>query len=374
MTNIYVAASIAGKRGDFDKELLKETVSKYGSIVDPHVLSSDPSDFERIWERHEHEVGGTANIYRRDISWLNGSDFLVAHADPSFGVGYEVAHALERARIPVLLLHRHDFPSRMATRLQHPLATVRSYSRDEELVKAVDDFFYFPQQKGKIFTIEGGDGSGKATQTKLLVSRLRAEGFPAQTTYFPNDETFLGPEIRALLSGRKGGMKQIDPRAFSVLYSVNRFALKPVLDHWLRKGNNVVLDRYMEANFGHQASKLDAGQERIALIEDLVRLETEWFGLPRSDRVVYMNLPPQESLKSMQADPTRTTLDIHETAGFLYKDQVRKTFLWCAENLPSWSVVNCMDGARRLTREELSDLIFNQLRPEFVNQGDTRLQ
>lgn len=374
MSKIYLATAVTGTKHTWDPSVIEQAVSRYGQIVDPHVLRPDVLDFEAQWADEEVKAGRTPNAFLRDVAWLDGSDFLVAHANPSFGVGYEVARALHETRIPVLLLYKKDFPSKMAKQLQHPLATVRGYSTDEELVQAVDNFFYFPEQKGRIFTIEGGDGSGKATQTKLLVDRLRREGFPAQTTYFPNDEAFLGPEIRALLSGRKGGLKQIDPRAFSVLYSVNRFALKPVLDHWLKKGNNVVLDRYMEANFGHQASKLQSDTERIALIDDLVRLETEWFGLPRSDRVVYMSLPPEESLRAMQQDRTRTTLDIHETAGFLYKDNVRKAFLWCAQNIPGWEVVNCMARGRRLTKEELSDLIFSKLEPEFVNQGDTRLQ
>ena len=42
----------------------------------------------------------------------------------------------------------------------------------------------------------------------------------------------------------------------------------PLLTHWLRRGDKVILDRYVEANFGHQASKLPAG-ERPALIEAL---------------------------------------------------------------------------------------------------------
>ena len=39
--------------------------------------------------------------------------------------------------------------------------------------------------KGKLIVIEGGDGSGKATQTKLLVDHLRRDGRAVEAISFP---------------------------------------------------------------------------------------------------------------------------------------------------------------------------------------------
>ena len=39
--------------------------------------------------------------------------------------------------------------------------------------------------KGKLFVIDGTNASGKKTQTKLLIDRMRAEGFPVETVAFP---------------------------------------------------------------------------------------------------------------------------------------------------------------------------------------------
>ena len=50
----------------------------------------------------------------------------------------------------------------------------------------------------------------------------------------------------------------------------------------------------MEANFGHQASKL-APPDRPALIDALSRFEHDWLGLPRAHKVTYLDLPPQEA-------------------------------------------------------------------------------
>ena len=46
---------------------------------------------------------------------------------------------------------------------------------------------------GTLIILEGGDGSGKATQTKCLVERLQAEGHRVRSVSFPNYDVFIGP-------------------------------------------------------------------------------------------------------------------------------------------------------------------------------------
>jgi len=45
---------------------------------------------------------------------------------------------------------------------------------------------------GKIITIEGTDGSGKETQSKLLVDKLNSLGFKTEMMSFPRYETPMG--------------------------------------------------------------------------------------------------------------------------------------------------------------------------------------
>ena len=73
---------------------------------------------------------------------------------------------------------------------------------------------------------------------------------------------------------------QVNPLLFASLYAENRADTAPLLKAWLKKGHNVILDRYVEANFGHQASKLPMA-ERPALIEQLTAFEHDWLDLPR---------------------------------------------------------------------------------------------
>jgi thymidylate kinase len=71
-----------------------------------------------------------------------------------------------------------------------------------------------------------------------------------------------GKLIRTLLSGAMGDIKSVNPLLFASLYAQNRFDVAPLLRFWIQRGDNVILDRYVEANFGHQVSAARAGSRR----------------------------------------------------------------------------------------------------------------
>src|SRR5688572_32247174 len=93
---------------------------------------------------------------------------------------------------------------------------------------------------GVFVVLEGGDGSGKSTQARLLVSRLRDLGREVVATREPG-ATETGAAIRSLVLG--GG--DLDPRAEALLIAADRAehvaeVIRPALD----RGAVVVSDRY----------------------------------------------------------------------------------------------------------------------------------
>ncbi|KAG8464547.1 hypothetical protein KFE25_009915 [Diacronema lutheri] len=289
-------------------------------------------------------------------------------------VGVDLCYALYKRRIPALCTWQGverpcPLPSVTALSGADPLLELAPYASDAELEALLAGWLAPPSSPGRIFVIEGGDGAGKQTQAAALLARLRAEGYPTATMDFPHDSALHGKLIRSLLAGEHGSIGEVNPLLFASLYAQNRHSVAPVLRHWLSRGANVVLDRYAEANFGHQASKLpeEAGA-RERLIEQLDTFEYGWLGLPRSHRVLYLDLPPDAAERALLADATRAALDIHETAGQSYKNAVRDTFLLCARKYAHWRHVPCVVGTERLSREQLADEIWRTLAPEFVNQ------
>ena len=58
--------------------------------------------------------------------------------------------------------------------------------------------------KGKLIVLEGLDGSGKATQAKLLAAHLKEQGFSVREITFPNYESDSSALVKMYLSGQFG--------------------------------------------------------------------------------------------------------------------------------------------------------------------------
>ncbi|MFA9262825.1 MAG: hypothetical protein ACEQSB_05785 [Undibacterium sp.] len=91
-------------------------------------------------------------------------------------------------------------------------------------------------KRGKLIVLDGSDGSGKATQTRLLLARLKAEGYRTKTLDFPQYEAnFFGQLLGRSLAGEFGDFIGIDPHIGSVLYAADRFESKPTIERWLKQ-------------------------------------------------------------------------------------------------------------------------------------------
>lgn len=78
---------------------------------------------------------------------------------------------------------------------------------------------------GTLIILEGGDGSGKATQTKLLVERLTKEGHAVKSVSFPNYDSGAAMPIKMYLAGEFGkNVHDVNPYVASSMYAIDRFA------------------------------------------------------------------------------------------------------------------------------------------------------
>jgi dTMP kinase len=284
------------------------------------------------------------------------------------------SYALHCRRIPVLYLRLDDLNAPAAPVFAavngHPMLATSEILSRVQVGKAVERFLSFPVQEGRVFVLEGGDGAGKQTQTANLVKQLRTEGYPVRTLDFPNDAAKYGLLIREVLGGHRGSLRRVSPMVFAAIYGMNREAYQPTLAYWRLKGCNVVLDRYMTANFGHQASKYDCDDQRFKAIQELAHFETKWLDLPPAHRVAYLDLPPMVAMAALLGDATRRALDEHEKAGISYKENVRRAFLWCCDHFQEWSAIPCVDDAEhRLSRDEVRARVWAAFQADFVNQG-----
>lgn len=192
---------------------------------------------------------------------------------------------------------------------------------------------------GKLITIEGIDGSGKGTQSKLLIEKLREAGKKVKIYSFPAyEETFFGKEVGAFLRGEFGSIDEVHPKLASVLYASDRLEQKPKMVKDLQEGCYVVCDRYVESNMGHQAAKFPVEQREV-FINWLEQLEYEVNALPKPDITFFLDVPLSVSkelvLKKKQRSYTDEKEDIHEAAhGYLEKvyqvyQSLNERYHWC---------------------------------------------
>ena len=203
--------------------------------------------------------------------------------------------------------------------------------------------------KGKLIVIEGLDGSGKATQAKLLTQALQNAGHAVRAVSFPDYASESSALVKMYLSGAFGDQpSDVNAYAASSFYAVDRFAsFKRDWGNYYRSGGIIVADRYTTSNAVHQCSKLPR-RAWDGFLSWLFHYEYELLGIPAPGLVIYLSVDPALSQALMRGryhgDDSRR--DIHER-NLEYLNRSRAAAEYCAEHL-GWRTVQCaMSGVMR---------------------------
>ena len=171
---------------------------------------------------------------------------------------------------------------------------------------------------GKLFVIDGTDGSGKQTQFKKLQERLDKEKIEYKTVSFPNYDSPSSSLVKMYLSGEFGqNAKDVSPYIASTFYAADRYATyKKDLEEYYNNGGIILADRYTTANMVHQAGKIKNKEEREEFLDWLCDFEFNLYGLPVPTKSFFLNMPPEHAMKLMENRENKFThqqaKDIHE--------------------------------------------------------------
>lgn len=204
--------------------------------------------------------------------------------------------------------------------------------------------------RGILIDIEGADGSGKATQTKLLAEALRAQGRTVATFSFPRYyESSAGKLIGELLAGKHGDFMTTPAYVSALPFAMDRASARDELAAALERGV-VVCDRYTSSNMAHQSAKVPK-DEQPALVAFIESLEYGDLGLPRPDIVVYLSMPTDVSSELIGKKDAReyTGGEKRDQAerNMAHQDRTRTAYLRLAAE-KGWHVVECVkNGALR---------------------------
>lgn len=222
----------------------------------------------------------------------------------------------------------------------------------------------------KLFVIEGVDGSGKSTQIKMLQDFFRNLGYRSEYLHFPRTNApYFGELIARFLRGEFGSLNQVDPYIVALLYAGDRKDAAGMIGGWLKEGKIVLLDRYTYSNIAYQCAKLNNVDEQDKLMDWILSLEFDHFGIPRPDLNIFLDVPfsfTEKKLTSTRSGDDRSYLkgirDIHEE-NLSFQKKVREIYLRVAANDGKLALINCSNRhGDILSPDEIFDAIIKMLK------------
>jgi dTMP kinase len=226
-----------------------------------------------------------------------------------------------------------------------------------------------PQSRALFVTIEGIDGSGKNTQSRLLAQNFaRCHSGSCHHTGFPQyNKNFFGGLVKRYLSGEFGDISRNHPLMTALLYSFDRWQSRGALEHELLNNGLVICDRYVESNLAHQGAKFSIVGDFEDFVTELAKIEYEVLRLPRPDITILLDLPSRVSVERTLPERAAedSQQDIHEEAEE-YLEDVRVGYLQLSQ-FPAacpqkWAVVKFDDenGVER-TQHEIAKIVWEHV-------------
>ena len=219
--------------------------------------------------------------------------------------------------------------------------------------------------KGKLITIEAGDGSGKATQTRELMKRLESEGYKVMKVEYPDYQSESSALVRMYLGGSFGShADDVDAYGASTFFAVDRYASYHM--KWKKayeEGTIILADRYTTSNMVHQAVKLVDIRKREAFLEWLWDFEFSKLRLPVPDAVVYLDMDPEVSdrlIAARAAQDASRKKDIHEKDK-AYLHRCHEAYGWVAERY-GWKRISCSENGEPRSVADIHEDVYRAIK------------
>ncbi|MFC4057236.1 dTMP kinase [Planomonospora corallina] len=201
------------------------------------------------------------------------------------------------------------------------------------------------EPRGMFIAFEGGEGSGKTTQSRLLAIWLRDQGFDVVQTREPGS-TKVGMRLRAILLDAVH--QGLSPRAEALMYAADRAEhVEKVIRPALRRGAMVVSDRYVDSSLAYQGAGRALDRAEVAEVNAWAT------GGLAPDLTVLIDTPPAIGLTRLGGAADRIESEPQE-----FHERVRREFRALAAADPGRYFV--VDGT--LAQGEISRLIQDRVR------------
>jgi dTMP kinase len=198
----------------------------------------------------------------------------------------------------------------------------------------------------RFITFEGGEGSGKSTQARLLHRRLQREGIPSLLTHEPG-VTGLGRKIARLLKWSPN--TDVSPLAELLLFNASRAQLvSEVIKPALESDKTVICDRYADSTTAYQ------GYGRGLNLANVVAVNQAGMSGIFPDITFFLDIPVERGLARKEKNADR-----FETEAVDFHQRVREGYLkLAAAEPPRWCVIDAT-----MNKEKIAGIIWERVKP-----------
>lgn len=160
------------------------------------------------------------------------------------------------------------------------------------------------------------DGSWKGTQVKLLEENLKKLWKKVKILDYPRHWEKSAFFVEKYLNWWYG--KNLTAKQASIFYALDRFDDSFNYKSEFENYDFIISNRYVSANMIHQTWKIFDEKERDDFLDWIYDLEFNIFGIPKPDKVIFLNVTPETSQKLVLKKEDREYLkdwkkmDLHE--------------------------------------------------------------
>lgn len=359
--NIYFTASTSEN---------KDLQNHYKKIISTIKRKNKLTSGEQIIKREKLSKDANiapSNIFNRQKELIQKADLVIAEVTvPSSGVGGEIVYALTNNKPVLALVYKENDDQLSPLIAGNPSENLylEHYELDNlELV--INNFLihisHILKRKGKLIVIDGGEGSGKATQAELLVEYLKSKKIPVKYYDFPRYySSFHGDTVARFLRGEFGTMDQVSPYLASLAYALDRASVKQEMDAFLQKGGYIITNRYATSNMAHQGAKFKEKKEREQFLKWVYELEYKVHKIPKEDTVIYLYVPWQKGIELTSKKEERKYLkgghDMAE-ADIQHRIDSENMYLDLAKSHSNWKKIDCIKNGELLSKQQILEEI-----------------
>lgn len=210
--------------------------------------------------------------------------------------------------------------------------------------------------------IDGIDGSGKGTQTKLLVKKLESLGKKVKLLDYPRYGNNSAFAVEKYLNGGYG--RDVSAKQASIFYALDRFDDSLDIKADIKNYDYVISNRYVSASMIHQAGKISDSQKRKEFLDWLEDLEYNIFWITKPDKTIFLNVSPELSQKLVLQKEEREYLkggvkmDIHE-ADTNHLIRAHKSAMEIVVSHPDWLKIDCEDNGNMKSIASIHNELLN---------------